>query len=88
MSLVQIAGSAEVLRAVVAMPEIQDVRASLVTLDDGNLRVAAYASDEAVEAAVAAGAVVVVLISTEAVAGQQSRLAAAIEQGRGARGEA
>ncbi|MFD0275367.1 hypothetical protein ACFVHB_15880 [Kitasatospora sp. NPDC127111] len=87
MSLVQIEGSEEVLRAVQGIPELHLVRSSLETRADYRYKVAAYASDQAVEAAVAQGAEVTVLLSSEDAADHHARMSAVIGQGYAERGE-
>ncbi|MEU1284245.1 hypothetical protein [Kitasatospora sp. NPDC005856] len=87
MSLVQIEGSEEVLRAVQDVPELHLVRSSLEPRADHRYKVAAYASDRAVEAAVAQGARVTVLLSSEGAAEHHARMSAAIGRGRAERGE-
>ncbi|MFC5890639.1 hypothetical protein RMN57_00050 [Kitasatospora sp. CM 4170] len=87
MSLVQIEGSEEVLRAVQLLPELHMVRSSLETRPDDQYKVAAYASDQAVEAAIAEGARVTVLLSSESAADQHARMSAVIGRGYAERGE-
>ncbi|MCU7821143.1 hypothetical protein [Kitasatospora sp. DSM 101779] len=87
MSLVQIEGSEEVLRAVQGIPELHLVRSSLEARSDDRYKVAAYASDQAVEAAVAQGAQVTVMLSSEGVDEHHARMSAVIGQGYAERGE-
>ncbi|MEV6975011.1 hypothetical protein [Kitasatospora sp. NPDC093806] len=81
MSLIQIEGSSEVLRAVQEIPELHVVKSSVETGADGRYRVAAYASDQAVEAAIAQGANVYVVLSTEEASQRHERVAAQIRSG-------
>ncbi|AUY52592.1 hypothetical protein [Streptomyces sp. CB01881] len=87
MSLVQIEGSEDVLRAVQGIPELHLVRSSLEARSDYQYKVAAYASDRAVEAAVAQGAQVTVLLSSEGVDEHRARTSAVIGRGYAERGE-
>ncbi|MEU6237486.1 hypothetical protein [Kitasatospora sp. NPDC047058] len=87
MSLVQIEGSEDVLRAVQDIPELHLVRSSLEARTDYRYKVAAYASDQAVDAAVAQGAEVTVLLSSEGAAEHHARVSAEIGRGYAERGE-
>ncbi|WP_190211648.1 hypothetical protein [Kitasatospora indigofera] len=87
MSLVQIEGSEDVLRSVQGIPELHLVRSSLEARSGHRYKVAAYGSDRAVEAAVAQGAQVKVLLSSEGVDEHHTRMSAVIGQGYTERGE-
>jgi hypothetical protein len=64
------------------------VRSSFDALGEGRWKAAAYASDEAVEAARALGADVRIMVPTDVETAQRQQLAARIAQERTQRGEA
>jgi hypothetical protein len=87
MALVQIIGDKNVLRELAAVPDLNIVQSSAHPYGEGLWKVAAYSSDQAIEAARALGAEVQVLMSTEAHAEHRRDVAHAIMQQRAARRE-
>lgn len=87
MGLVQVTGNDEIVRALTAIPGLNIVRSSVEPRGEGKWKVAAYASDEAIEAATALGAEVRVLLPTELDVQHRRETAAALARVRSERGE-
>jgi hypothetical protein len=88
MGLVQIIGAEEIVRALMNVPDLNIVRSSVEPRGVGRWKVAAYASDEAIDAATALGAEVQVVLSTERDVQHRQQIASTIAQLRTERGEA
>lgn len=87
MGLVQIIVPEEIVRELMNVPDLNVVRSSVESRGEGRWKVAAYASDEAIEAATALGAEVRVMLPTEQDVEQRQQVATTIADLRAERGE-
>jgi hypothetical protein len=87
MGLVQIIGAEEVVRAVMNVPDLNIVQSSVEPRGEGKWKVAAYASDDAIDAATALGAEVQVMLPTERDIEHRQQITDTIAQLRTERGE-
>lgn len=87
MSLVQITAGRAILDALLDVPDLNVVMSSVEPRGPDRWKVAAYASDAAVEAATALGAQVRVVLPTADDAAQRQDTAATIARERAERGE-
>ncbi|MDQ4104697.1 MAG: hypothetical protein M3186_13665 [Actinomycetota bacterium] len=88
MGLVQITGTEEIVRAVMNVPDLNIVQSSVEPRGEGKWKVAAYASDDAIDAATALGAEVQVVLPTDRDIEHRQQIAGTIAQLRAERGEA
>jgi hypothetical protein len=88
MGLVQITGTEEIVRAVMNVPDLNIVQSSVEPRGEGQWKVAAYASDDAIDAATALGAEVQVVLPTNRDIEHRQQIARTIAQLRTERGEA
>jgi hypothetical protein len=79
-ALIEIIGSEQLLRVVADVPDLNVVQSSVEPRGEYRWKVAAYASDDAVDAAVALGAEVHVLLSTQQDLEQRRELAGTIAE--------
>lgn len=87
MALIEIVASEQLVRVVAEIPGLTVVQSSFEPCGEYRWKFAAYASDEAVDAAVASGAEVHVLLSTQEDLEQRRELAGTIAEQRAKRGK-
>jgi hypothetical protein len=88
MGLVQITGTEEIIRAVMNVPDLNIVQSSVEPRSEEQWKVAAYASDDAIDAATALGAEVQVVLPTNQDIEHRQQIAGTIAQLLIERGEA
>jgi hypothetical protein len=87
MGLIQLEGSAAVLRGLSDIEGLTLMRATIEQLDEDLWRIGGYASDQAAETLRARGASVRVVMRTDEVMHARQEVQAEISRGRAARGE-